>query len=413
MSGSSDKAIRVWDANTRQQLGEPLEGHTGSVRSVAVSPDGQRIVSGSSDKTVRVWDADMGRQLGESFKGHTSSVRSVAISHNGQRIVSCSDDRTIRVWDAEMGQEWCRPLQADMLRVNSLAISYDGRRIVFSVSDNTIRVWDAVTMQQLGEPLAGHTDVVVWDADAGRQLGGPLEGHTSSIISVAISYEGLRIVSGSHDKTIRVWGKTIAVRTSLESEVTPSELPISIVVDASRSNILPSTGASALNLKSYVSSNSHIRGHFLHKVVEWTRRQIARLVPRGRKLAHSRFRWQTLSEDMACTCNFNNPDQNTNIDTVALYNRPLCYLSNLGHALNFPASFWGDAPPSVIMPDQDGWIIGPNGQLLLWVPIQLMEQPLIYASGNALVIPDGALQLDLSQFTHGEAWYKCYDPDAV
>jgi WD40 repeat protein len=32
-----------------------LEGHRGAVGSVALSPDGKRVVTGSSDNTARVW----------------------------------------------------------------------------------------------------------------------------------------------------------------------------------------------------------------------------------------------------------------------------------------------------------------------------------------------------------------------
>ena len=40
-----------------------LTGHSGSVRSVAYSPDGKHIVSGSDDQTVKVWNAATGTEV--------------------------------------------------------------------------------------------------------------------------------------------------------------------------------------------------------------------------------------------------------------------------------------------------------------------------------------------------------------
>jgi WD40 repeat protein len=102
VSGSWDNTIRLWDAETGDAIGEPLEGHSRSVYSVAFSPDGSRIVSGSWDKTIRLWDAETGDAIGEPLEGHSRSVNSVAFSPDGSRIVSGSWDNTIRLWDAEI-----------------------------------------------------------------------------------------------------------------------------------------------------------------------------------------------------------------------------------------------------------------------------------------------------------------------
>ena len=54
------------DADVRGLVHEQectLTGHSGSVSSVAYSPDGKHIVSGSSDNTVKIWDAHSGKEV--------------------------------------------------------------------------------------------------------------------------------------------------------------------------------------------------------------------------------------------------------------------------------------------------------------------------------------------------------------
>jgi tetratricopeptide (TPR) repeat protein len=64
-----------------------------------------------------------------------------------------------------------------------VAVSPDGARIVTGSHDNTARVWDAKTFAELAV----------------------LKGHTDEVSSVAVSPDGARIVTGSHDNTARVW----------------------------------------------------------------------------------------------------------------------------------------------------------------------------------------------------------------
>ncbi|KAJ7899506.1 hypothetical protein B0H14DRAFT_3852819 [Mycena olivaceomarginata] len=113
----------------------------------------------------------------------TGQVTSVAFSPDGTRVASGSAD-TIRVWDVATGQQIGDPLAGHTDSVKSVAFSPDGKRIASGSRDKTIRVWDAATGQQVGDPLTGHTDFVK---------------------SVVFSPDGTRIASGSRDRTIRVW----------------------------------------------------------------------------------------------------------------------------------------------------------------------------------------------------------------
>ena len=45
-------------------------GHSGDVKTVAISPDGKYIVSGSNDKSIKVWDLLSGREI-HTLKGNT------------------------------------------------------------------------------------------------------------------------------------------------------------------------------------------------------------------------------------------------------------------------------------------------------------------------------------------------------
>jgi len=77
-----------------------LTGHSVSVTSVAVSPDGSTIVSGGGDysNNLKVWRLSDGASLAR-LDGHTMGVRCVVISPDGRFIFSGSSDKTIKVWE--------------------------------------------------------------------------------------------------------------------------------------------------------------------------------------------------------------------------------------------------------------------------------------------------------------------------
>jgi WD40 repeat protein len=74
-----------------------LTGHTDSVLSIAISPDGETLTSGSADKTIKLWNLKTGDLL-RSLIGHVYSVTSIAISPDGETLASGSADKTIKLW---------------------------------------------------------------------------------------------------------------------------------------------------------------------------------------------------------------------------------------------------------------------------------------------------------------------------
>ena len=65
----------------------------------------------------------------------------------------------------------------------SVSWNADGSRIVSGSGDKTLKVWDAAT----GKAVL------------------TLEGHSGAVMSVSWNADGSRIVSGSFDKTLKVW----------------------------------------------------------------------------------------------------------------------------------------------------------------------------------------------------------------
>jgi WD40 repeat protein len=143
---------------------------------VVYSPDGKNIASGSGDKTIKVWNAQTG-QCVSTLSGHNDPVRSVCFSPCGRKIVSCaglvkvfdgSEDFSIRRWDTETGTQIGSPLSGHNDPVRSVCFSPCGTKIVSGGGevksrggndDFSIRIWDAETGTQIGSPLTGHSDL--------------------------------------------------------------------------------------------------------------------------------------------------------------------------------------------------------------------------------------------------------------
>ncbi|OBQ04538.1 MAG: hypothetical protein AN482_17800 [Anabaena sp. LE011-02] len=71
-----------------------LKGHSYSVNSIAVTPDGKTVISGSNDGTIKIWDLGTGTEK-FTLSGHSSLVNVIAVTPDGKTVISGSNDNTI------------------------------------------------------------------------------------------------------------------------------------------------------------------------------------------------------------------------------------------------------------------------------------------------------------------------------
>jgi WD40 repeat protein len=67
-SGGADGTVRLWQAPSGKLL-YTLRGHTGMIRGVSLSGDGQVLASGGGEGTIRLWETVLGQPL-TTLHGH-------------------------------------------------------------------------------------------------------------------------------------------------------------------------------------------------------------------------------------------------------------------------------------------------------------------------------------------------------
>jgi len=249
--------IRLWDATSGRQVGEPIvaDVNDGDIIGVSFSflDGGKTLISVSEKGVIALWDMTNRQFIGRFSIGNTMLLQSVAFSPNGRVLATggcsqpggdsngyCSQGE-VRLWNVVSRQPLSQPLSQPKGRVYSLAFSPDSQTLAAGDLFGTISLYNLASVRSSGRLLeesnqnadaawslafspdgkvlamgdcgnwlnssCNEGEIVMWDVAGGQKIGGPLKGQGDIIDSLTFSPldSGKTLISGSFDRTIMSW----------------------------------------------------------------------------------------------------------------------------------------------------------------------------------------------------------------
>ncbi|XP_077585814.1 striatin [Stigmatopora nigra] len=253
VTASEDHTLKMWNlqkttpAKKSASLDvEPIytfRAHRGAVLSVVMSGTGEQCFSGGVDGTIQCWnmpnpnidpyDSYDSSVLRGELSGHTDSVWGLVYSSAHQRLLSCSADGTVRLWDANStspalavfneNQKMGVPSSVDLVcsepahlvtSFNSGEIglfNMETSQLVLSLESNVgqgppIHINKILSHPTLPITITAQEDrhINFFDNNTGKLIHS-MVAHLDAVTSLAVDPNGLYLMSGSHDCSIRLW----------------------------------------------------------------------------------------------------------------------------------------------------------------------------------------------------------------
>lgn len=250
-SGGAEGHVNLWSLNQETPL-STLQGHSQRVCRVEFHPSGRYLASASEDTSWRLWDVETTAEV-QLQEGHSRGVYAISFNTDGSLLASAGLDSIGRIWDLRSGRTVMildGHLDGHIKPIHALDWSSDGHRVLTGSADGWIKCWDVRKVQRTGgigahtsavsdmrwykgldDPLDGvppgvdeqgaqipkksgtffvssgfDKNVKIFSADD-WSLVQTLSGHTGPVASVDYSRDGRWIVSGGHDRTLKLWGR--------------------------------------------------------------------------------------------------------------------------------------------------------------------------------------------------------------
>ncbi|OGH04419.1 MAG: hypothetical protein A2600_03955 [Candidatus Lambdaproteobacteria bacterium RIFOXYD1_FULL_56_27] len=179
-TGGQDGKIEVWDIARGIKV-QSLSGQAGPVEALAISKDGELLLSGGRDKLILLWRLDR-YKVSKKITEISGQVVSLDFHPNNKTIAWANGAGEVKVWDTDAGVL----LGAHKLHgrfVSQVLFHPQGQHIASAGADNSVIFWDYKT----------------------KKTAKKIEGHQKPVTGISFNLRGEEMVSCSLDGTIKVW----------------------------------------------------------------------------------------------------------------------------------------------------------------------------------------------------------------
>lgn len=220
------QGVTLWDRRAAGLL-RRLPSPRRFIETLTFAPDGKTLAGGGYESGVWLWDVAAGTVLRTlPTPADSDLVCGVTFAPGGRTVAAFTSGHTgmLHLWDVASGGR-VRQLEVHHSGMGGVTFSADGRRIAAATASGP-RVWDLATFREVEANDFAHKDWVfrpvvaagglvatcsddgsvrLWDGNTGRLRVKAKMQHQGLVRGLAVSPDGTRLASSSHDDSVVVW----------------------------------------------------------------------------------------------------------------------------------------------------------------------------------------------------------------